>query len=138
MVRILAALFAVLVIGIAPFAHSAITEDESAGMFEDAQSRFNNGDYQGAIIQLKNVLQQNSDDMAARLLLGRAYLHTGDAVAAEEEIKRAQFGLTDPSRFLLPLGKAYFLQRKYDELLDEVLPGNFDSRINAQIVTAQV
>ena len=133
MVRFLCAVFAVWVFGVAPYAQSAITEEESAGMFEDALSRFNDGDYQGALIQLKNVLQHDSDDMAARLLLGRAYLHTGAAAAAEEEIKRAQLGGADRSNVLLPLGKAYFLQRKYDELLAEVLPGKYDLRINAQI-----
>ena len=47
------------------------------------------GDHKGAIIQLRNALQQNPADGEVRLLLGRASLQTGDPVSAQRELRKA-------------------------------------------------
>jgi len=60
--------------------------------YEDAVIRFNQKDYKGAIIQLKNVLQQQADMIPAHLLMGKAYLLDGDpAAAAVKQILFAQW-----------------------------------------------
>jgi Tfp pilus assembly protein PilF len=68
---------------------AATTESGENSLFEDALSRFNNGDIDGAIIQLKNVLQQNPANLAARILIGKSYLQRGNAEQAEKELRRA-------------------------------------------------
>ena len=124
---------AVLLLGFSQVAWSAITAEESAAIYEDAVTRFRTGDYRGAIDDLKIILQHNSEDTSARFLLGRAHLYSGNGVAAEDTIKRAQRGGIHSSLVLLPLGRACFLQRKYDQILAEIQPGNEDFRIDTQV-----
>ncbi len=44
------------------------------GQYEEALVRFNASDFEAAIIHLKNTLQADPDDLAARILIARAYL----------------------------------------------------------------
>ncbi|MDD9916417.1 MAG: hypothetical protein OXT01_17335, partial [Rhodospirillaceae bacterium] len=52
-------------------------ENPSGGLYEEALKRFESEDYRGAIIQLKNVLQANQENLPARILIGRAHLALG-------------------------------------------------------------
>ena len=65
--------------------------DPAAGnaRYEDALQAFVANDCAAAIIHLKNSLQADPDNLAARTLLGRAYLRAGDAPAAEKELATA-------------------------------------------------
>ncbi len=90
-------------------AFSAPPTDSLQEFYEDALERFNDGDYTGAIVQLKNSLQGNSTDAQSRLLLGRAYLAVGAGAAAEKEILKARGDGAHPSSVMLPLAKAYML-----------------------------
>ena len=47
-------------------------------------------DYDSAVIELKNALQKDNQSGEARWLLGKVYLDSGDILAAEKELKRAQ------------------------------------------------
>jgi putative PEP-CTERM system TPR-repeat lipoprotein len=47
-------------------------------------------DFKGAIIQLKSTLQKNATSAEARLLLGQQLLASGDPVAAQVELLKAQ------------------------------------------------
>ncbi len=105
---------------IAAAAVASPTPEGAADYYEDALTRFEKGDYNGAIIQLKNALQKNPDDLAARLLIGRAYLKIGAGAAAEKEIRRARAGGAADELTLLPLAEAYLLQGKYRRFLDEI------------------
>ncbi len=105
---VLAAVFAT-----SDVAHAA----NEAELFENAVSRFNNGDYPGAIIQLKNVLQTEPDNISARVLLGRAHLQSSYGSSAEKELLAALKLGADPKEIYGALGNALLLQRKFDEIL---------------------
>src|SRR4051812_3371888 len=47
------------------------------------------GENKAAIIQLKNLLQQQPRNGPARILLGAAYADSGDGVSAEKELRKA-------------------------------------------------
>jgi len=47
------------------------------------------GEVRTAIIELKNLLQREPSNTAARLLLGEIYLGVGDVLAAEKELQKA-------------------------------------------------
>lgn len=105
----------------------------ASSFYEDAAVRFANGDYPGAIIQLKNVLKEQPGNLAARILIGRAYLETGDGATAEKELIAALRGGGDEASIVVPLGQALILQHKYNEVLELVRPGLRSPEIEERI-----
>ena len=87
-----------------------------------AQAHRQNGNYQAAIIELKNVLQKNPEHAEARYLLGMDYLEAGDPRLAESELRRALKLGVDPGKTLPSLAKSLFLQGKLQEALNETDP----------------
>ena len=61
----------------------AVAASGAAQLYEDAESRFSAGDYEGALLLLKSALQAAPKDISARYLAGRTYLRLGDGAAAE-------------------------------------------------------
>ncbi len=60
------------------------------GRVERARASIAQGDYGGAVIELKNALESDPDLVDARMLLARASLHLGDALGAQKELRRAR------------------------------------------------
>jgi putative PEP-CTERM system TPR-repeat lipoprotein len=97
-------------------------EDKAAKYYEDALARFEANDTAAAIVQLKNALQQDPKMIAAHVLLGKAYLRTGDPDAAADVLAKAlQLGVSR-SEVAVPLAQALYAQGKYRELLEGVTP----------------
>ena len=84
---------------------------------EDYQSR---GRWGKSEITLKNALQQNPDNPSARWLLAKYYLHIGNGQAAEKELRHAQRLGTDRQFLAVSMGRALLMQRRWNELLDQV------------------
>jgi len=89
-------------------------------LMADARQYQAKGEFKSAVIQLKNILQQDPADASARFQLGTVYLDSGDMASAEKELKRSlELGLAAPS--VWPhLGKAMLAQGLYQRLLDEL------------------
>lgn len=86
----------------------------------DARKAHGSGEDRAAVIHLKNLLQQEPGNAAARRMLGELYLALGDAVSAEKELRRA-LALGQPRRELLPLlVRAMLAQASYQDVLDEL------------------
>ena len=92
-------------------------------LLADARQYQAKGEFKSAMIQLKNVLQQDPADASARFQLGTVYFDTGDMPSAQKELKRSlELGL--PASTVWPyLGKTMLAQGLYQQLLDE-LPAN--------------
>jgi len=90
----------------------------AARYFEDALSRYEKNDDTGAVVQLKNALQQDSRLLQAQLLLGRAQLRQGNPTAAEAAFDSAIKLGADRSEIILLLAQAYLAQGKYRTLID--------------------
>jgi putative PEP-CTERM system TPR-repeat lipoprotein len=108
---------------------------------EDRLSRgeqaYTDGDFRAAIIDAKDVLLDEPDNMRGRLLLGRASIEVGDGAAAEKEIRRAmQLGIK-PQEVAAVLARALVSQAKFDEVLDEVHVEGISS-IDAEITVRVV
>lgn len=88
----------------------------------DAQALRGRGDVKGAVIELRNALQQNPDSGIARALLGRIEAETGDGATAERDLRRAIALQVPKSGLLKPLAEALRLQDKHQELLAEIIP----------------
>jgi putative PEP-CTERM system TPR-repeat lipoprotein len=119
--------FALLVaLPCAPYARTnPQPEPKPASVFyEDGLTRMNTGDAAGAIIQLKNALQQDPNHLPARIALGAANLRSGDAAAAEKELRIA-LGLGAARDQVYPvLGNALLAQRKFSDILDTIKSGD--------------
>lgn len=100
---------------------------DTQAQLERGQKALGNGEYRAAIIDAKNVLSDEPNNVAARLLLGRSSVAIGDAVAAEKELRRAvELGVAS-SVVLVDLGQSLLLQMKYDEVILEIQPGSATS-----------
>jgi len=87
-------------------------------LLESATQAVEKGDDRAAVIHLKNALQKNPDNIAARKLLGTLYIKYKDGVAAEKELTKAvQLGGND-AELAIPLSRAYLFQEKYQQALD--------------------
>lgn len=113
---------------------TANTASERSYIFyESAISLFNKQDYRGAYIQLKNALQQDARNAAARILLGKTFLQLDQPKLAEAELLRARHIGAHPDHIAEPLARAYFKQRKFDRLFNEIKPGHRGNRLEAKI-----
>ena len=78
------------------------------------------GDYTAAAIEVKNALKVAPKDAEIRMLLGQLQIKQRDFAGAEKELKRA-LSLGARLEDVAPLlADAYFYQRKWQELLDEI------------------
>ena len=100
----------------------AARDDKAYRFYEDAVARFEKNDTAGAIIQLKNALQENPSMLAAQTLLGRAYLASGQPQAAQESLERAVRLGVHPSEVAAPLAQAMLEQGKDKEVLARFAP----------------
>ncbi len=90
---------------------------QTGGLYEEALKRFQDKDYRGALIQLKNVLQTNPENLPARILIGRAHLALGNALPAEKELRRAKVEGGDEELLAVPLASALLLMKRYEDIL---------------------
>lgn len=88
--------------------------------YEDAMSRANSGDYSGAVIQLKNVLQSDPGHLPARISLGKFLLRQGQPASAEKELRIALRLGAAQDEVLPTLGNALLMRRKFQDLLDTI------------------
>ncbi|MEZ5525123.1 MAG: PEP-CTERM system TPR-repeat protein PrsT [Pseudomonadales bacterium] len=89
----------------------------SSNYYKDAQNYYTQGDYNSAIIQLKNVLQDNPEDIKARILLGDTYLKIKRPLDAVKELEKAQSIDADETGWAALLSTAYLNSGQLDKLL---------------------
>lgn len=92
------------------------------------EQAYADGDFRAAIIDAKDVLLDEPDNLRGRLLLGRASVEVGDGPAAEKELQRAmQLGAT-MADLAAEMARALLLQGQFERVLNEVpiegLPSN--------------
>lgn len=94
-------------------------EESSAALVAQARQFQQKGEFAAATIQLKNALVAKPDDAEARFLLASVSAETGDALAAEKEVRKA-IELKYPSAQTLPLlVKVLLMQGQFQKALDE-------------------
>lgn len=84
-----------------------------------AQAHQDKGELNAALITLKNVVEADPDNAAARHQLATVYLETGDALSAEKEIRMAQQLGYAGDKLAPLLGRALLLQREFKKALAE-------------------
>ena len=99
-------------------AAAAQSSQKASRFYEDAQARFERDDIAGAVVQLKNALQQDPKMLAAYVLLGKAHLARGAAADAEDAFSKALKLGVDRSEIAVPMAQALYDLGKYQELLE--------------------
>ena len=95
-------------------------------LLASATTYLSQNDPKAAVIQLKNALQINPESPAARYLLGKALLASGDPLGAEVELRRAR-QLKHPDALVLPeLARAQLALGQFKVVTDEMAGVNFD------------
>lgn len=108
---------------------------KASRFYEDGLARFEAKDTAGAIIQLKNALQQDRNMLAAHLLLARAYLDTGDVGPAEVEFREALRLGVSRAEVAVPLGRIYLMQGKPQALLDAVSAEGLPPAVKLEVLS---
>lgn len=99
---------------------AAAADSRSAAYYEDALQRYEKQDYAGAIIQLKNALKIDNQQLTVQLLLGKALLANGEVQAAEVAFNEAQRLGVNRAEVVVPLARTLVGQARLQEV---VAPG---------------
>jgi putative PEP-CTERM system TPR-repeat lipoprotein len=91
------------------------------------------GKYRAAYIEAKKVLQKDSKNGQAWLLLGRASLGLGDPKDALNDLQNARANGVPEAQWAVPLGQALLLSQQYDELLKTL---SLDAPLDRQVKTS--
>lgn len=94
-------------------------------MLAAAQASFDSGNYSKAIIELKQILQNDEKSIDARKLLARCYLEKGDGVSAEKEIANVSSTMPAGAEIQSILLTAWELQGKHEEIIEMFEKGGF-------------
>jgi putative PEP-CTERM system TPR-repeat lipoprotein len=104
-------------------------------LLQEAKRYEDQGDYNAAVIQLKNALQAAPENVTARYRLGLLYLATGDAASAEKELRKALEVKNPPPEVWPALGKALLRQGDYNRVLEETKSVETDPRASPELLS---
>jgi putative PEP-CTERM system TPR-repeat lipoprotein len=115
----------------------ASISDDSIKLHEEAKSYLEKGNFKSAVIQLKNAIRADPNNVQARYDLAAIYLRGRDGASAEKELKAARKRGMEETKILLPLAQAYSLQGKNQTVLDEISPDGRPDSLSAGILAAR-
>lgn len=95
------------------------------------------GDAHGATLELRNAVRRQPENAAAHLLLARAQLREGDAVAAEKELKQARMLHSADPELLPLLARAYLGQDRFRDLLRDIPVGTLPAPQEAEVLVSR-
>jgi len=90
-----------------------------AALRSQARQYQEKGQFNAALITLKNILDATPYDGEARYLLASVYLDTGDGISAEKEIRQALKYDYASSKTMPVLGRVLLMQGQFQKALDE-------------------
>lgn len=102
---------------------AAFAQNDSAKVaryYEDALKRFEQRDYPGAIIQLKNSLQADPNQLSVHLLLGKALMANSEVALAELEFTEAIRLGVNRAEVAVSLAEAMVAQGKQAQMFADV------------------
>jgi len=129
-----------MLIGLVFMASSAaFAQNDSAKVaryYEDALKRFELRDYPGAIIQLKNSLQADPNQLSVHLLLGKALMANSEVALAEVEFTEAIRLGVNRAEVVVPLAEAMVAQGKQVAMFADVRlnPAGLPDRVRQKLL----
>jgi cellulose synthase operon protein C len=111
----------------------AAESTKASKFYENAVVNFHKNNIKAAIVDLKTAIQENHSYLAAHILLGQAYLQDNQLAAAEYELNLAEKIGADKSLIVTLLAKLYLSQMKYNQLLQEIDPSQFNAAVGSDL-----
>ena len=101
----------------------------------DAGTKYQaNGEYRAAYIEAKKVLQRDSKNGNAWLLLAQASLMLGDPEGALSDLQNAAANGVPEERWAAPMGRALLVRQQYDKLLETLFPDKaFEPKVKVRV-----
>jgi len=87
---------------------------------EKAQQHISKKEYRTAIIELKNVLQNDATDNQARMALAEVYITTHQAPSAEKEIRKIESPNRESERAVSILAEALVMQGDFNGFAEKI------------------
>jgi len=110
---------------------------KASEFYEDALVRMQRNDTKGAIIQLKNALQQDGKNLPALVLLGKAYLKAGQPLGADRVLTDAERLGADRSEIIASQVEVYHLLGKNKDLLEQFSPDGLPPAVKYKVLVTR-
>src|SRR6516165_6196083 len=103
-----------------------------------AQALLDSGNIPAAVVELKNALQEEPNNVKARVLLAQSYLDMSDPTAAEAHLLRARSDGADAALLAKPSAESELRLGKFDEALRESeFPSNASPALKASLYSVR-
>jgi putative PEP-CTERM system TPR-repeat lipoprotein len=114
---------------------TSLTPEEG---LQRAEEYVNKGNYNAAIIELKNVLQSNPQHRETRLRLSDLYIIQRDGANAENQLQKAREATAEEIDIRPALGRALLLQGKFGRVIEKIHPEQTDPpAVKADLLSLQ-
>ncbi|MGB4063258.1 MAG: XrtA/PEP-CTERM system TPR-repeat protein PrsT [Azonexus sp.] len=128
-------LSAALVTSMGLVTNGSATPEKASIYYEDALKRYEKNEMPGAVIQLKNALQQDSKMLAAHLLLGKALLRNDDLKGAEAAFEEALKQGVNRGEVALPLGQVYLALGRPEAVIEKISALGLSPALQVEVLT---
>ena len=106
-------------------------------LYNRAETALANGETRAAVIDLKNLVQDEPQNAKARAMLGRALLESGDLQGGEIELQKARDLGISPEMILLADCRLKLAKGEFDTVLADCQPGSAPEQDRAQLHVVQ-
>jgi putative PEP-CTERM system TPR-repeat lipoprotein len=126
-----------LLAGVVIAAPAVASPERAREYLDQGIAALTRGDTANAVIHFRNALQQDPDSAEAHFRLGTGLFRTGDAAAAEKELRLAGERGFDEDQVALALAELFTKQERFGDLLDEIPAGDRPPATEARIRAAR-
>ena len=111
---------------------------QSTGHYESALKNYSQEKYSESFIHLKNALKDNPENLSAKILLGKIYVHQRLADAAIHQLNEASDLGADYNLYAETLAKAYMINKDYSKVIDLPIDDlNYQSQFELTLLKAK-
>lgn len=110
-------------------------QEKAANFYEDALRRYERDDMAGAVIQLKNALQQDKRMLAAHLLLGKALLKEGNVKEAEAAFEEALRQGISQAEVAIPMAQIYLALGRPEAVIERIPAAGLPPSMQVEVLS---
>ncbi len=114
---------------------SQATPQAAARFYEDALRKFEKRDLEGAVIQLKNAIQEDQKLLSAHVLLGKAMLRQGELKGAEAAFEEALRQGVNRGEVAIPMGRVYLALGQPQFVIERIKAGGLATPLQVSVLT---